>query len=240
MLILSNRYKNAYRIATSPGGNLLNDDLHLSLHMQAPLFLQKLRSATSASHRALEENPASKILMSPNVTLHAVDVYLKRMYGFVKEFEQIVFPILENSLPQLNERRKTRLLEADLKISAHERKNLPLFPLNVLTTHYHSLAKAWGGMYVLEGSTLGGQLISKHLQSALGEVVATKLHYFTPYGPQTGAMWKNFLHYFSEAAIDESYENEIIDSAVQTFSLLDSWLTSTISKFLNNAHSKSN
>lgn len=207
--------------------------------MQSSPFLQKLRSATTAAHQALEENSAAKVLMSPHVTLDAVEHYLKSMYGFVIGFEKVVFPILENSLPQLSERRKTQLLDADLVISIHEIDKVPLLPSDVLTTQYDTLSKAWGGMYVLEGSTLGGQIITRHLQCILGEAITQKISYLTPYGSHTGIMWKNFLHYFSEAATGMCDEKEIIDSAVQTFSLIDNWIASTNTTILQNGYSKS-
>lgn len=208
--------------------------------MQSPPFLQKLRSATTAAHQALEENPAAKIMMSPHVTRDAVDHYLKSMYGFVSGFEKVVFPILENSLPQLSERRKTQLLEVDLNQSSPETSKLPVMPFGVLTTQYDNPSKAWGGMYVLEGSTLGGQIITRHLQTILGEGIENKINYLTPYGSQTGIMWKNFLHYFSEAASDKCDEKEIIDSAVQTFSLIDHWIISNNQTILHHGHSRSN
>jgi heme oxygenase (biliverdin-IX-beta and delta-forming) len=214
--------------------------LNKTHHVQTSPFSQKLRSATTACHKALEANPVAKVLMSPTVTLGAVDHYLKGMYGVVKGFEQSVFPMLENSLPQVNERRKTKLLEANLSISIEEIDRLPCIPAIMFTTQYDTLLKAWGGMYVLEGSTLGGQIISNHLQRVLGEKMVSRTSYFIPYGSQTGSMWKSFLQYFSEAATAGGDEEEIIDSAVQTFSLIDNWLTSASSKNLQNGYSEYN
>lgn len=208
--------------------------------MQSSLFLQKLRSATTTAHQALEENPAAKILMSPNVTWDAVDHYLKSMYGFVSGFEKIVFPMLENSLPQLNERRKTQLLEVDLIESSQKTNSLPVIPFGILTAQYDNPSKAWGGMYVLEGSTLGGQIITRHLQRILGKGIESKINYLAPYGAHTGIMWKNFLHYFSEVATVICDEEEIIDSAIQTFSLLDNWINSTNKTTLQNGRSRYN
>lgn len=204
--------------------------------MQSSLFLQKLRSETTVAHHALEENPAAKILMTTNVTLEALHHYLKCMYGFVSGFEKVVFPILEHSLPQLNERRKTQLLEGDLHQSIEEKDNFPVMPSSVLTTQYNNHSKAWGGMYVLEGSTLGGQIITRHLRTILGEGIEKKTTYLTPYGLQTGVMWKNFLHYFSEAATFTCDEDEIIDSAVQTFSLIDNWIVLNNKRNLQNGY----
>jgi heme oxygenase (biliverdin-IX-beta and delta-forming) len=178
----------------------------------------------------LEENPSSKILMSEEVTVHAVDEYLKTMYGFVKGFEKIVFPLLENELPLLARRQKTNLLATDLLLPAPEIDRLNVLPDSVFTTYYTNPCAAWGGMYVLEGSTLGGQIITKHLQRILGEAITNKTHYFTPYKADTGSMWKTFLHHFSEMAITKCNQEEIIKSAVQTFSLMNSWMTSSTTK----------
>jgi heme oxygenase (biliverdin-IX-beta and delta-forming) len=188
--------------------------------VQSSPFLQRLRSETASCHQALEENPSSQFLMSNEVTVHAVEQYLKTMYGFVKGFEKIVFPLLKNELPQLVSRQKTHLLATDLLLSAQAIDRLNVLPDSVFNNYYTNACTAWGGMYVLEGATLGGQIITKHLQQILGEAITPKTHYLTPYGAETGSMWKIFIHYFSEVAT----------AAVQTFSLMNSWMTSSTTK----------
>ncbi len=200
--------------------------------MQPSSFLQKLRSETASCHQALEENPASQFLMSDEVTAPAVEQYLKTMYGFVKGFEKIVFPLLENELPQLASRQKTQLLVDDLRLTAQDINTLNVVPDSVFTSYYTNACIAWGGMYVLEGSTLGGQIITKHLQRILGDTITDKTHYLTPYGAETGSMWKTFLHHFSEVAATKCDQEEIIESAVQTFSLMNRWMTSSTIKIL--------
>jgi heme oxygenase (biliverdin-IX-beta and delta-forming) len=198
--------------------------------VQASPFLLKLRSETASSHQALEENPSSQFLMSDEVTVQAVEQYLKTMYGFVKGFEKVVFPILNNKLPQLASRKKTHLLTTDLLLSAPDIDRLNVLPDSVFTNYYTNSCTAWGGMYVLEGSALGGQIITKHLQRILGKAITNRIHYLTPYGAETGSMWKTFLHHFSEAAATKCDQEEIIKSAVQTFSLMNSWMTSSTTK----------
>lgn len=200
--------------------------------MQSSIFLQKLRSETASSHQALEENPSSQFLMSNEVTQQTLEHYLKTMYGFVKGFEKIVFPLLENELPQIGSRQKAQLLAADLLQSKQDIDRLALVPDSVFTTYYTNACTAWGGMYVLEGSTLGGQIITKHLQQFLGEGITQKTHYLAGYGAATGSMWKTFLQHFSEAATTKCNQEEIIKSAVQTFSLINSWMISSHTKTL--------
>ena len=48
-----------------------------------------------------------------------------------------------------------------------------------------------GRLYVLEGSTLGGAFIDRHL-ATVPELSGLRLRAFSPYGPETGAMWQGF------------------------------------------------
>jgi heme oxygenase len=50
---------------------------------------------------------------------------------------------------------------------------------------------AVGCLYVLEGATLGGQFISRHL-ATLGIGPANGGLFFHGYGAKTGEMWKSF------------------------------------------------
>lgn len=189
--------------------------------MEPTTFLMRLRSKTANSHQLIEQNNVSQSLMSQNVTTTQYAQYLSKMYSFVHGFEKIVFPLLKHyELLQLDERRKSHLIEADLALlnySAEPRyENDELF-----STHYQTAAAALGGMYVLEGSTLGGQIISRHLSKILGNSVEGKTTYLTAYTGQTGSMWKNFLQLLCAESDRHGFEEEIIDSAVNTFSLLN-------------------
>lgn len=193
--------------------------------MESAIFLQRLRSKTANSHQLIEQNSASQLLISKEVTIAQYAHYLKRLYGFVHGFEKMVFPILEhNPLLQLDERRKSHFIQADLALLNHAAAQ-PDVNDEIFSTHYPTAAAAFGGMYVLEGSTLGGQIISKHLSKILGAAVAGKTTYLSAYAKQTGTMWKSFLQLLCEAAASNNHEDEIIESAVNTFSLLNNCLS---------------
>ena len=51
---------------------------------------------------------------------------------------------------------------------------------------------ALGRLYVLEGSTLGGVFIDRHLAALPRLAGLPRLHAFSPYGAETGAMWAAF------------------------------------------------
>lgn len=193
--------------------------------MESSIFLQQLRSKTANSHQLIEQNNMSQSLMSQGVTTTQYADYLKGMYGFVYGFEKIVFPLLKHhELLQLDDRRKAHFIQDDLASLNHTAAN-PYVNDELFKIHYQTAAAALGGMYVLEGSTLGGQIINKHLSKVLGESVAGKTTYLTAYAGQTGSMWKIFLQSLCEAGAITGNEDEIIDSAVNTFSLLNNCLS---------------
>ena len=193
--------------------------------MEPTTFLQQLRSKTANSHQLIEQNSISQSLMSQGVTVTQYARYLKNMYGFVYGFEKIVFPLLKHyELLQLEDRRKSHLIQADLVLLNYTAVQ-PYINDELFSTHYQTAAAALGGMYVLEGSTLGGQIINKHLSKVLGNSVAGKTTYLMAYTGQTGSMWKNFLQLLCETGATTGNEDEIIDSAVNTFSLLNNCLS---------------
>ena len=193
--------------------------------MESAIFLQRLRSKTANSHQLIEQNRASQLLISKEVTIVQYAHYLKSLYGFIHGFEKMVFPILKhNPLLQLNERSKSHFIQADLAM-LNQTAAQPYVSDEIFSIHYPTAAAAFGGMYVLEGSTLGGQIISKHLSKVLGAAVAGKTTYLSAYASQTGTMWKSFLQLLCDAAANNNNEGEIIESAVNTFSLLNNCLS---------------
>lgn len=190
------------------------------------MFLQNLRSRTEYQHKLLEQNTASKKLLSLEVSTADYAAYLTLLYGFVKSFENVVFPLLQHSITDIEGRRKTHLLVADLNALGIDEAGIAIIPDQFFAEVFHSNATALGGMYVLEGSTLGGAVINKHLQKILDiEAIVGKAKYFTAYGSETGSRWKYFLEVFCLAS--SGSEEEVINSASQTFSLLHQWFNNT-------------
>jgi len=186
------------------------------------VFLQSLRSRTAHQHSLLEQDTASKNLLGPQVTANHYATYLASLYGFVKGFEKKVFPQLQTSITDINERRKTHLLISDLNLLGIDEALIAAIPDDFFAAVYHSNATALGGMYVLEGSVLGGAYINKHLHATLGiDAIAGKTRYFTAYGPETGTRWKLFLQSFCLAS--SGLEEDVIESASQTFSIMHQW-----------------
>ncbi len=78
---------------------------------------------------------------------------------------------------------------------------------------------AWlGALYVVEGSTLGGQVISRHLQQRFGWQEGFGHSFFLGYGARTGERWRQVLRALEEPGLDG---NQTVRGAHQTFSYLE-------------------
>ncbi len=187
-------------------------------------FLNELRQATDAWHKSVEQLPISSLLLSRQVNLDNYADYLIVLYGFVKEFEITVYPRVIQVIDDLDSRKKTELLVYDLLslgINPAEIKT------NVEPTYIQdlNLASALGSMYVMEGSTLGGQLISRHLENILGDSVKGSLTYLKAYNSNTGSLWKKFLQTFCELTVTNNYQASAIKGATETFRDLHQWMS---------------
>lgn len=163
-------------------------------------------------------------LLEPPLTAGRFLQILQRFWGFHQVWE----PLLETDRLAALRAGRSRLavLAADLGrlgMTSGEIAALPLCP--GASGLAGSAGRVLGSLYVMEGSTLGGQMISRALShepwaAGLG---AAGLGYFNPYGPRTGVMWREF-----RAALDafsgEDGDVEIIGGALDTFALLQDWL----------------
>ena len=83
-----------------------------------------------------------------------------------------------------------------------------------------SFAETLGAAYVIEGSTLGGAFIHRHLASLLKLDDGQGIRFFDCYGTETGARWKQFLAALERAALDPDGREQVLAGAVGTFELL--------------------
>ncbi|RYY96343.1 MAG: biliverdin-producing heme oxygenase [Comamonadaceae bacterium] len=82
-----------------------------------------------------------------------------------------------------------------------------------------SAAEAWGSLYVLEGSALGGQLITRAV-AAHGFSPESGAAYFHGWGAATGAMWREFRALLEEHLPEPDDIRSACAGAVATFDAL--------------------
>ncbi len=174
-----------------------------------------VKNATQQVHEEVEA-----ILLPALTSIQSTGDYaaiLKMFYGYFHPIEKAIEQQLHTGLlPDLAERRKSSSLLEDLRRLGQATENLPLCAdLPPITDP----AEAFGALYVLEGSTLGGKQIAKMLAKN-GAVPEGTTQFFSGYGEQTGSRWKSFLEAFNRQTDSEA----VTASANKTFYLLKGWM----------------
>ncbi len=159
---------------------------------QSIAFPLRLRNETASMHTALEELPVSKNLLSPDLNEDSYVLYLSLMYNVVRHAEDSLFPILAAIVPDIEERRMLHFIMEDLAFFGR-----PAVTNTEIFGQGHSEAFVMGILYVLQGSSLGGRVIFKHVQKQLGVNELRGGRYFAGYGEDTGPKWKSFIAFLS-------------------------------------------
>jgi len=142
-----------------------------------PAILDLLRERTRAAHDRAEE---ALPLLDPSLDAARYRAILAGFWGFHAALEPCLAAVAELRALGLDpaERRKLPRLEHDLRTLGADPMRLPV--ANAVP-EVEGAAAALGCMYVLEGATLGGRVISRHL-AARGIGPDTGGAFFAGYG----------------------------------------------------------
>jgi heme oxygenase len=156
-----------------------------------PLALDVLRERTRALHAQLEDAvDLDRALGSLAGYVELLRGYLKIYTAFEaelgrqKNLEGIVSQMYASKVPSLE--RDLRTLGVEMRSLGESAERIPLPPLN-------DLDSVLGALYVVEGSSLGGQIIYRQIQERLGIDAASGGSFFFGNGERTGAAWKRFM-----------------------------------------------
>lgn len=185
-------------------------------------ILGRLRRETSQLHAEVERRvDILNRVRSPS----DYRILLEKFYGLHYTLEAQVYttdsPVL-TWLPDLQLRRRTNALRSDLAVLGNaEPGRLSLAPPQVLGT----AAQHFGCLYVMEGSTLGGQVIARHVQERLGLTIGNGCGFFMGHGARTGALWERFRASIeSFATCRPVAHEEIVLAATRVFQLFGNWM----------------
>ena len=181
------------------------------------LDIQRLRRETEADHRSVE---GAVPLMHQGLNIAEYVQCLERIYGVVAAWEERASEVAPEWLqPTLVARQRRPLLERDLAWFgvAEKGDQRPTLP------EMNNLSSLFGTMYVMEGSTLGGQFIARHVEGALHLSEGRGSSYFRGHGSQTGPLWKEFSEMLKVRIPDEQTDAVVI-SAKAMFSTFGTWM----------------
>ena len=184
------------------------------------MLLERLKEATFPQHRELES------LMNLPTSRDGYIERLKCFLGYVEPWEQRVFTRLRNYPALLEGRAKTEWLKNDLAQLGLAASEISALPRCADLPELADVSVAVGSLYVLEGSTLGGQIISRHLREKLAIYPDTGGQYFNSYGSNTGKMWRGILDALLSFSSPDS-DDRIVEGARETFRTLQQWFLAT-------------
>ncbi len=93
------------------------------------------------------------------------------------------------------------------------------------------VAAGLGALYVVEGATLGGRVIARHLARSLALGPADGAAFFAGYGDRTGAMWNGLRAQAADYEARFGGVAEATAAAQATFALFEGHLRAALDAF---------
>ncbi|HZS54695.1 MAG TPA: biliverdin-producing heme oxygenase [Bryobacteraceae bacterium] len=187
-------------------------------------ILSALKSETAEWHARVE---ASLPVLSETFDRASYIRLLERFYGFYAPLEKEIAraaACLDTLLPDWQKRLRLPLLAADLCWFCRTPSDLEAIPVCSALPELKSAEQIFGSLYVTEGATLGGQIISRHLAKSLSVSPAAGAAFFSAHGYATGLMWRVFTTALRQVA-STANQRQIIKSAEHTFEAFWLWLS---------------
>lgn len=182
----------------------------------------RLRDATADIHDRLEKQLP---VMDPSFSRDDYRRLLERMFGFYEPIEESMAEAIRRDAWELefSARRKVNALKHDLLSLGHTRESLERIPRAALLPKVLTREEFIGVSYVLEGSTLGGNVIVRQLKRRWGaEWEASQ--FFGIYGAGVHEKWQEFCKWLNHSSTTVS-EEQVIAAAYSTFEAMETWLT---------------
>jgi heme oxygenase len=181
-----------------------------------------LKQETRRHHDQIETSPLLNKIMDGSITLTEYRLLIEKFYAYILPCERLVKQLPWHDM--LVDREKSPLLAQDLQSLGHSQQalsNISHCPsLPDLTKREHVL----GYLYVIEGSTLGGQVILKLLGDKFKLTPETGVSYFAGFGRETKARWNAFCQDLNQVTHSEQ-QHSVISAANITYTTLNNWMS---------------
>lgn len=179
-------------------------------------LLERLRTETRPQHEQMEATfhlPATR-----EDHRHWTATFL----GFVEPLEKQASALLGADHPAIAGRTKTGWLHEDLRTLGLSDAEIAALPRCTALPDLDTEARVLGALYVFEGATLGGQLISRHLEENLGLRDGVGYRYYRSYGAEVGRRWQGFRDLLLKQSVAGN-DDAIVAAAISTFERLQAW-----------------
>lgn len=170
-------------------------------------MIQRLKEETSELHEQIEGVNLAKQIMDHSIDLDTYKLLLLQNFIAYQATETAI----KRFLPGYSGN-KHKQLQQDLEqlgVSAEIVTKNDIFEC-------HSHAEALGAAYVVEGSALGGMLLSKNLQKCK-QLASVDQHHFFNGNKENLKDWNSFKTVLEQHEFSKAEENEALKKAKQTF-----------------------
>lgn len=166
-----------------------SDDVHSIQHFQ-----NRLRDSTRAAHRSLDHHPLLAPLVRQDLSLKHYQYVLKVMNWLHVHLRQRLTGAMEEFVPtsRFIPSDRPRWLADDMSWLGMKETASPVNVDESFKLRFTSAEALVGALYVLEGSTLGGQVIARQLAESIGVYPGKGASFFYGHGDDTQAHWEGF------------------------------------------------
>ena len=186
-----------------------------------------LRDGTHADHVRLNRHPLLEDMTRVRYSLATYQIVLTAYFHFYRVFETAVERAVADGVSQFlfEPRRKLPWLAKDLSYFGIDpeadawRPEILQQPMQILDEK-----QLLGVLYTIEGSSLGGQVISRHLATHLALSPDAGARFFYGYGDQTMPLWQQFQGFINAALNHEESRCSALQAARMTFDTMETVL----------------
>ncbi len=183
----------------------------------------RLREATSALHRRVEE----QVELGSAVTRERYRDVLRAFYGYYEPLEPRVAAVAAAAPPDGFELvARTPLLARDLEALGDSPAALTAMPRCSDLPRLGATTELAGCLYVLEGASLGAQVVRRIIELRLGIVEDNGGSFFAGEGPRTGGRWERVLAWIEHVGAEPNGSEAMVETACETFLTMSRWLES--------------
>ena len=176
--------------------------------------LTALRHGTHDLHEALESKAVFSRLMHQGVGMNDYVQALESLRHAYTVSEPNLMQGLKMHTPTYHYHSRLPLLQRDL---TSLRGTAPPFLAPTESDECTSVAETLGVLYVIEGSTLGGQVLMRHLQDQLGDSFSNAMSFYSLDGKLDIRVWGAAKKLINSNLLTQCLLDEAIEAARRTF-----------------------
>jgi heme oxygenase len=183
---------------------------------------QRLKAVTHEAHERMHGHDGFGAAAAGAISRSDYRDLLARLYGFHIAFdaEMTKAPLDLARALDLAGRGRAGLIADDLAGLGAEPRRIAALPRCLGLPALRSEGDFLGALYVVEGSTLGGQFIARALEAAVGD----NRRFFLGHGGEHGRLWRSFVARLDRLDAEPALAADAERSALAAFAAFERWM----------------